>query len=155
MDKIRDKNGLTEEEFLEKYKEKNYPRPYLTADIVVIGLKGEQKKLLLIQRGGHPVGQQEIHEHEALGGGHGRRLYCRLTSFSRSLQTILRINLDGTKSPAFSRLFSLSGITPVRSLPGVCRCNRRTHGSHALLRSRCGWSPCPIRSRAYRSFRRS
>ena len=54
MDKIRDKNGLTEEEFLEKYKEKNYPRPYLTADIVVISLKGEQKKLLLIQRGGHP-----------------------------------------------------------------------------------------------------
>ena len=46
--------------------------------------------------GGHPVGQQEIHEHEALGGGSGRRLYCRLTSFSRSLQTILRINLDGT-----------------------------------------------------------
>ncbi|WP_418737751.1 hypothetical protein, partial [Dysosmobacter sp.] len=43
-----------------------------------------------------PVGQQEIHEHEALGGGHGRCLYCRLTSFSRSLQTILRINLDGT-----------------------------------------------------------
>ena len=47
-------------------------------------------------RGGHPVGQQEIHEHEALGGGSGRRLYCRLTSFSRSLQTNLRINLDGT-----------------------------------------------------------
>ena len=42
------------------------------------------------------VGQQEIHEHEALGGGSGRRLYCRLTSFSRSLQTILRIILDGT-----------------------------------------------------------
>ena len=39
MDKIRDKNGLTEEEFLEKYKEKNYPRPYLTADIVVIVYK--------------------------------------------------------------------------------------------------------------------
>ena len=48
-------------------------------------------------RGGHPVGQQEIHEHEALGGGHGRRLYCRLTSLSRSLQIILRINLDGTR----------------------------------------------------------
>ena len=25
-----------------------------------------------------------------------QRTYCRLTSFSRSLQTILRINLDGT-----------------------------------------------------------
>ena len=48
--------------------------------------------------GGHPVGQQEVHEHEALGGGAGRRLYCRLTSFSRSLQIILRINLDGTES---------------------------------------------------------
>ena len=47
--------------------------------------------------GGHPVGQQEIHEHETLGGGSGRRPHCRLTSFSRSLQTNLRINLDGTK----------------------------------------------------------
>ena len=35
-----------------------------------------------------------IHAH---GGGSGRRLYCRLTSLSRSLQTILRINLDGTR----------------------------------------------------------
>ena len=32
--------------------------------------------------GRHPVGQQEVHEHEALRGGSGRRLYCRLTSFS-------------------------------------------------------------------------
>ena len=36
--------------------------------------------------GRHPVGQQEVHEYEALGGGSGRRLYCRLTSFSQSLQ---------------------------------------------------------------------
>ena len=44
----------------------------------------------------YPVGQQEVHEHEALGGGSGRRLYCWLTSFSQSLQTNLRITLDGT-----------------------------------------------------------
>ena len=43
---------------------------------------------------------KQIHEHEALGGGSVRRLYCRLTSLSRSLQTILRINLDGTKMKA-------------------------------------------------------
>ena len=56
--------------------------------------------------GGHPVGQQEIHEHEALGGGSGRRLYCRLTSFSRSLQTILRINLTAPMFfPPFSEKF--------------------------------------------------
>ncbi|MCQ4771750.1 hypothetical protein NE579_15010, partial [Intestinimonas massiliensis] len=42
------------------------------------------------------VGLQKIHEHEASGGGSGRRLYCRLTSFSRGLQINLRINLDGT-----------------------------------------------------------
>ena len=29
-------------------------------------------------RGGHPVGLQEIHEHEAFGGSFGRRLHCRL-----------------------------------------------------------------------------
>ena len=49
-------------------------------------------------RGGHPVGLQEIHEYEAFGGGHGRRLYCRLISFSWGLQTFLRINLDGTSA---------------------------------------------------------
>ena len=32
--------------------------------------------------GGNPVGQQEIHEYEASGGGFGRRLHCRLTAFS-------------------------------------------------------------------------
>ena len=42
------------------------------------------------------MGLQEIHEHEALGGGHGRRLRCRLTSLSRSLQTNLRKILDTT-----------------------------------------------------------
>ena len=42
------------------------------------------------------MGQQEIHEYEALRGDSERRLYCRLTSFDRSLQTFLRIILDST-----------------------------------------------------------
>ena len=50
-------------------------------------------------RGGHPVGLQEIHEHEAFGGSFGRRPHRRLTSFSRSLQIHLRINLDGIAEP--------------------------------------------------------
>ena len=33
--------------------------------------------------GRYPVGQQKVHEYEAPGGGSGRRLYCRLISFSR------------------------------------------------------------------------
>ena len=40
--------------------------------------------------GGYSVGQQEVQEHEAFGGGSGRRLHCRPISFSRSLQINLR-----------------------------------------------------------------
>ena len=40
------------------------------------------------------IGQQKVHEYEALRGNYGRRRYCRLTSFGRSLQTNLRITLD-------------------------------------------------------------
>ena len=38
---------------------------------------------------------QEVHEYEASGGGSGRHLHCWLTSFSRSLKTLLHINFDG------------------------------------------------------------
>ncbi len=62
---LRDKNGLTEQEFLNQYHQKDYPRPSLTADIAVFTV-GERKnsyacrlpqlelKLLLVKRGGHP-----------------------------------------------------------------------------------------------------
>ena len=48
----RDRNGLTEKEFLEAYAKKNYPRPYVTADLVVF-TEGEPE-VLLIRRKGHP-----------------------------------------------------------------------------------------------------
>ena len=44
----------------------------------------------------HPVGQQEVHEYEALSGYPGGCLYCWLILFCQSLQTILRIILDTT-----------------------------------------------------------
>lgn len=74
----RDKNGLTEREFLAQYSPKNYPRPSLTADICVFrtasgsapatrGIRAttnteelvrvaanEGLQLLLVRRGGHP-----------------------------------------------------------------------------------------------------
>ncbi len=49
-EKYRDKNGLTEEEFLAQYNPKDYPHPYLTADILVF----HGGELLLIKRGNHP-----------------------------------------------------------------------------------------------------
>lgn len=50
---LRDRNGLTEEEFLAAYHPGHYPHPSVTADILIFALGGEVK-LLMIRRGGHP-----------------------------------------------------------------------------------------------------
>lgn len=50
----KDKNGLTEKEFLAAYSPKSYERPSVTADIAVFSLKEDKSKILLIKRGGHP-----------------------------------------------------------------------------------------------------
>ena len=60
-----DANGLTEEQFLEQYNPGDYPRPSVTADIVIFSIAdihGENdskqpekgQRVLLIRRGGHP-----------------------------------------------------------------------------------------------------
>lgn len=49
----RDKNGLTEEEFLKNYDSDKYPKPSLTADICVLA-HSNVTEVLLIKRGGHP-----------------------------------------------------------------------------------------------------
>jgi len=49
---LRDQKGLTEREFLEAYAKKSYPRPYLTADLVVFS--EETGEILLVRRKGHP-----------------------------------------------------------------------------------------------------
>ncbi len=52
----RNKNGLTEEEFLKQYDPGDYERPSVTADIMVLGMdeKLNALKVLLIQRSDHP-----------------------------------------------------------------------------------------------------
>lgn len=47
---LRDKNGLTEEEFLKTYNPNRYERPSVTVDIILF----DGKKTLMIRRGGHP-----------------------------------------------------------------------------------------------------
>ncbi len=56
MKELRDKDGLTEKEFLQKYKPGDYKRPSVTADILVFAPDEDLSdlKLLLIRRGGHP-----------------------------------------------------------------------------------------------------
>ncbi|MCF0116580.1 MAG: NUDIX hydrolase [Bacilli bacterium] len=52
----KDKNGLTEEEFLKQYNPKDYDRPSVTSDILIfkMGTNLNGLKILLIKRGGHP-----------------------------------------------------------------------------------------------------
>ena len=49
--KACDANGLTEQAFLEAYRNKHYPAPYLTADVALLSTDG---RVLLIRRKGHP-----------------------------------------------------------------------------------------------------
>lgn len=62
---LRDKNGLTEREFLAQYKAGDYERPSMAADMVIFTVMDTQRenfrklpekelRVLLIQRGGHP-----------------------------------------------------------------------------------------------------
>jgi ADP-ribose pyrophosphatase YjhB (NUDIX family) len=60
QDEIRDASGLTESEFLAQYDPGDWPRPSVTADVVLFTLGDElaspfcQLQVLLIKRGGHP-----------------------------------------------------------------------------------------------------
>lgn len=52
----RNKDGLTLEQFLERYKPGDYERPSVTVDSVILSVKEDYStlKVLLIQRGNHP-----------------------------------------------------------------------------------------------------
>lgn len=51
---LRDKNGLTEAEFLAAYRPGNYARPSVTVDVLIFAKDSATLKLLMIRRGGHP-----------------------------------------------------------------------------------------------------
>lgn len=53
--------------------------------------------------GRFPVGEQEVHECEALGDHSGKRLCCRLISFSRAFKLKVRKALDITVSDSSSQ----------------------------------------------------
>ena len=55
---LLDKNGLTEEEFLKSYNSNKYPKPSLTADVILLTVMQDDMHVLLIRRAGHPcIGQ--------------------------------------------------------------------------------------------------
>ncbi len=54
MEQLRDKKGLTEAEAIAQYRAHDYPKPAMTADIVIFRQSEAAVQLLLIRRGGHP-----------------------------------------------------------------------------------------------------
>ncbi len=56
MEEVRNKDGLTEAEFLAQYNPGDYKRPCVTTDILILGMNQDFSglKLLLIKRGNHP-----------------------------------------------------------------------------------------------------
>jgi 8-oxo-dGTP diphosphatase len=50
----RDARGLTEAEAIARYRSKNYAKPALTADIIVLRPTEQGVQVLLVERGGHP-----------------------------------------------------------------------------------------------------
>ena len=77
----RDQNGLTEEEFLRKYKASDYPRPSLTVDVAMFDIAGEELKILLIRRKNHPwIGCR------ALPGGFVEQDECAEEAAARELE---------------------------------------------------------------------
>lgn len=81
----KDKNGLTEEEFLRLYNPDKYPKPSLTADICVF----KDGKILLIKRGGHPY-----IDHWALPGGFANKNEELSQTARRELQEETSLELD-------------------------------------------------------------
>ena len=54
MCEIRDKNGLTELEYLKTYNPDAWKKPSLTADICIMTRNDEEDRILMIKRGNHP-----------------------------------------------------------------------------------------------------
>lgn len=51
---LRDRNGLTEKEFLMQYRPGDYPRPSVAVDLLIFARREAKTELLMIRRGGHP-----------------------------------------------------------------------------------------------------
>lgn len=49
-----DARGLNEAQAIARYQSRNYPKPALTADIVILSREQAQLQVLLIRRGAHP-----------------------------------------------------------------------------------------------------
>ncbi len=103
---LRDKNGLTEEEYLKDYNPDKWKKPSLTADICIITKSEGARKILLIRRGNHPyIGKW------ALPGGFTQQGETIEGTASRELEEETGIRMDA-KALALVGLYSKPGRDP-------------------------------------------
>ena len=144
---LRDKNGLTEEEFLAAYRPKDYPRPSLTADIAVFSQEAGALQVLLVRRGGHPfLGKW------ALPGGFAQPGEAVTQTARRELEE--ETGLKGLRLTPVG-LFSQPGRDPrmwVRLRPGFRRGGGRKQRPGTMRQIRGGSGSAPARKGRTFSF---
>ena len=146
----RDAKGLTEAEFLRQYNPDKYPKPSLTADILVFRKKTDSTEtdLLLIRRKGHP-----FIDHWALPGGFAERGEAVECTAARELEeetgvTGLEMKLVGiysrpgrdprgwTVSAAYMALVSEDQVKPVAGDDAAKVCWAKVSLEHGTVQVR-------------------
>ena len=103
---LRDKNGLTQEEYLKDYNPDKWKKPSLTSDICIITNDINSRKLLLIRRGNHPdLGKW------ALPGGFAQAGESIEETASRELEEETAIKMD-TSNLRLVGVYSKPGRDP-------------------------------------------
>ncbi|WP_408071802.1 NUDIX domain-containing protein [Butyrivibrio sp. JL13D10] len=105
-EELRDKNGLTETEYLQNYNPDKWKKPSLTSDICVVAKGENADKILLIRRGNHPcLGKW------ALPGGFSQAGERIEETASRELEEETGIKM-ATKELALVGVYSKPGRDP-------------------------------------------
>ena len=103
---LRDKNGLTEAEYLKDYNPDKWKKPSLTSDICIIARGNGEDKVLLIRRGNHPcIGKW------ALPGGFSEAGEKIEETASRELEEETGIKMD-SKELTLVGVYSKPGRDP-------------------------------------------
>lgn len=134
MEELRDRNGLTEIEFLASYDASKYERPSVTVDIIIL----KDNKVLLIKRGGHPcIGKLAfpggfVEMNEDVYSAAKRELFEETKLKVKSLRQ-LRVASKPNRDPR-TRIITVPFLADVEDIDGICA------GDDAMAAKWCSYS---------------